>query len=107
MSPAACPGVLRQRGAGRAPARAGYQQVLETIARRPPLSLNWTACRTPLRILGTTLPRATPAREAWLLDHPLFTGRPGNPYLDTHGQRTDNAEAQHLLLCRGRGHRRR
>ena len=91
------PEVLRQQGMDVRLLLPAYQQVLETIA-PPTLVAELDVHGTPLRILGTTLPGT--ALQTWLLDHPLFTGRPGNPYLDTHGQPwPDNAE-RFLLLCR-------
>jgi starch synthase len=91
------PEVLRQQGMDVRLLLPAYQHVLETIA-PPTLVAELDVHGTPLSILGTTLPGT--GVETWLLDHPLFSERPGNPYLDAHGQPwPDNAE-RFLLLCR-------
>ncbi len=84
------PEVLRQQGMDVRLLLPGYQHVLETIE-RPFLVGQLEVAGTTLRILGTRLPGTEV--ETWLLEHPLFSWRPGNPYHDPHGQPwPDNAE---------------
>lgn len=91
------PEVLRQQGMDVRLLLPAYQQLLATIA-PPALVAELHVHGTALRLLGTTLPGT--GLHTWLLDHPLFTERPGNPYLDAHGQPwPDNAE-RFLLLSR-------
>ncbi len=76
------------------PPIARYWTALTRRARWP----NWSWRVSPLRILGTVLPGA--GVETWLLDHPSFAERPGNPYHDPDGQPwPDNAD-RFMLLSR-------
>jgi len=89
------PEVLRQQGMDVRLLLPGYQHVLETIE-RPSLVGQLDLAGTTLRILGTRLPGTEV--ETWLLEHPLFSWRPGNPYHDPRGQPwPDNAERFTLL----------
>ncbi|MBP6724878.1 MAG: glycogen/starch synthase, partial [Halioglobus sp.] len=89
------PEVLRQQGMDVRLLLPGYQHVLEAIE-RPSLVGQLDLAGTTVRILGTRLPGTEV--ETWLLEHPLFSWRPGNPYHDPQGQPwPDNAERFALL----------
>jgi starch synthase len=91
------PEVLRQQGMDVRLLLPAYQHVLESIA--PPVHVaDLEVDGAALRILGTRLPGTEV--ETWLLEHPLFSQRPGNPYHDSHGAPwPDNAD-RFMLLCR-------
>lgn len=91
------PEVLRQQGMDVRLLLPGYQHVLESIS-DPELVAELEVAGTALRILATRLPGTQ--LVTWLLDHPVFSQRPGNPYHDQHGQPwPDNAD-RFLLLSR-------
>ena len=91
------PEVLRQKGMDVRLLLPAYQHVLESIE-PPSLVVEMEVDGDALRILGTRLPGTEVT--TWLLDHPLFSQRPGNPYHDAHGAPwPDNAD-RYMLLCR-------
>ena len=91
------PEVLRQQGMDVRLLLPAYQHVLETID-PPTLVAALDLAGTPVRILATRLPGT--ALETWLVEHPLFSERPGNPYHDPRGNPwPDNAD-RFLLLSR-------
>lgn len=91
------PEVLRQQGVDVRLLLPAYRQVLDSIA--PPHTVaEMELAGTTLRILGTVLPGTQV--ETWLLDHPSFAERPGNPYHDAGGEPwRDNAD-RFMLLSR-------
>ena len=89
------PEVLRQQGMDVRLLLPAYQHVLESIE-PPALVAEMTLEGVPLRILSTRLPGTQ--TQTWLLEHPLFSQRPGNPYHDPHGKPwPDNADRFALL----------
>jgi starch synthase len=91
------PEVLRRKGMDVRLLMPAYQQVLESID-HPETLAELELAGTRLRILATELPGT--GVVTWLLDHPLFSERPGNPYHDPQGLPwPDNAD-RFLLLSR-------
>lgn len=91
------PEVLRQKGMDVRLLMPAYQQVLENID-EPTTVAELDLAGTRLRILATELPGT--GVVTWLLDHPSFSERSGNPYHDTQGNPwPDNAD-RFLLLSR-------
>jgi len=91
------PEVLRQQGMDVRLLLPAYQDVLESIE-SPVLVADLEVDGAALRILGTRLPGTE--LETWLLEHPLFSQRPGNPYHDPRGAPwPDNAD-RFMLLSR-------
>lgn len=89
------PEVLRLQGMDVRLLLPAYQQVLEAIE-PPGLVAEMEVGGTAVRILGTRLPGTE--LLTWLLDHPLFSRRPGNPYHDPQGLPwPDNADRFALL----------
>jgi starch synthase len=95
------PEVLRQQGMDVRLLMPAYHAVLQSIATTGPIPepiVELELAGTRLRILETCLPGT--ATTTWLLDHPLFAERPGNPYHDPQGDPwPDNAD-RFLLLSR-------
>ena len=50
-----------------------------------------------VRILHTRLPGSR--TQVWLVDHPLFSARMGNPYLDADGEPWPDNGERYLLFC--------
>lgn len=91
------PEVLRQKGVDVRLLMPAYRHVLDAIE-TPELVVEMDLAGTRLRILATTLPGTE--TTTWLLEHPLFSERPGNPYHDPTGKPwPDNAD-RFLLLSR-------
>jgi len=91
------PEVLRQQGMDVRLLMPAYQHVLAAIE-TPELVIELELAGTRLRILATLLPGT--GVTVWLLDHPIFSERSGNPYHNPAGQPwPDNAE-RFLLLSR-------
>ncbi len=68
---------------------------------RPTLVAELEVAGTALRILATRLPGTQ--LDTWLLEHPLFSERPGNPYHDPQGKPwPDNADRFMLFVAGGR-----
>jgi len=89
------PEVLRQQGMDVRLLLPAYQHVLEAIG-PPALVAHMEVEGMQLRILSTYLPGTK--LETWLLEHPLFSHRPGNPYHDPQGNPwPDNADRFALL----------
>lgn len=76
------PEVLRQQGMDVRLLLPAYQQLLASIP-APRCIAEMHVAGTGLRILATRLPGTE--LETWLLDHPLFSQRAGNPYHDHEG----------------------
>jgi starch synthase len=92
------PEVLRQQGMDVRLLLPGYRQLLEGLAAPAEPVAQMTVAGTVLRLLATTLPGT--GVTTWLLEHPWFSARAGNPYLDADGRPwPDNAE-RFLLLSR-------
>ncbi len=89
------PEVLRQQGMDVRLLLPGYQHVLESI--EPPREVaQFDVGGTTVRIVATQLPGTE--LETWLLEHPLFSQRPGNPYHNPDGEPwPDNADRFALL----------
>lgn len=51
-----------------------------------------------VRVLHTRLPGSR--TQVWLVDHPLFSARMGNPYLDADGEPWPDNGERYLLFCR-------
>ena len=91
------PEVLRQNGMDVRLLLPAYQDVLRIIPAPMPVA-ELELAGTRIRILETRLPGT--ATVTWLLDHPLFAERPGNPYHDPRGHPwPDNAD-RFMLLSR-------
>lgn len=89
------PEVLRQQGMDVRLLLPAYQHVLDSIA-APEQVADMEVDGTALRILATVLPGT--GLVTWLLDHPVFSERPGDPYHDPQGiPWPDNAERFALL----------
>ncbi len=89
------PEVLRQQGMDVRLLLPAYQHVLETITPPTPVA-EFDLAGTRVRIVATRLPGT--GLETWLLEHPVFSQRPGNPYHDAHGNPwPDNADRFALL----------
>ncbi|MCB1729281.1 MAG: glycogen synthase GlgA [Halieaceae bacterium] len=91
------PEVLRQQGVDVRLLLPAYRHILDSID--PPRTVaELELAGTPLRLLGTVLPGT--GVETWLLDHPSFVARPGNPYHGPDGEPwPDNAD-RFMLLSR-------
>ena len=77
------PEVLRQQGVDVRLLLPAYRHILDSID--PPRTVaELELAGTPLRLLGTVLPGT--GVETWLLDHPSFVARPGNPYHGPDGE---------------------
>lgn len=50
-----------------------------------------------VRVLHTRLPASR--TQVWLVDHPLFSARTGNPYLDADGEPWPDNGERYLLFC--------
>lgn len=91
------PEVLRQQGADVRLLLPAYHHILESIIRPEPVAELEVAGKH-LRIVATVLPGTEVV--TWLVDHPLFSQRPGNPYHNDRGEPwPDNAD-RFLLLSR-------
>lgn len=92
------PEVLRQKGMDVRLLLPAYADVLASLAEAPVEVAELELAGTAARILKVRLPGT--AVVTWLLDHPIFSARPGNPYHDEQGNPwPDNAE-RFLLLSR-------
>ena len=93
----ALPEVLRQKGLDVRLLLPGYRHILQRI--EPPKAVaEVELAGTRVRILETLLPGT--GVQTWLLEHPLFSERPGNPYYDDQlVSWADNAE-RFLLFSR-------
>ncbi len=84
------PEVLRQQGLDVRLLLPAYQHVLESVE-SPTLVTELELAGTSVRIVATRLPGTE--LETWLLEHPVFSQRPGNPYHDPQGDPwPDNAD---------------
>tara|TARA_R110001599_G_scaffold353881_1_gene602071 strand:- start:56138 stop:57583 length:1446 start_codon:yes stop_codon:yes gene_type:complete len=91
------PEVLRQQGMDVRLLLPGYQPVLDTLESAAPMA-EFEVAGTQVGLVSTRLPATE--LEVWLLVHPLFSERPGNPYHDPEGHPwPDNAD-RFLLLSR-------
>ena len=70
------PEVLRQQGLDVRLLLPAYQHVLESVE-SPTLVTELELAGTSVRIVATRLPGTE--LETWLLEHPVFSQRPGNP----------------------------
>jgi starch synthase len=92
------PEVLRQSGVDVRLLLPAYADLLDSIDTVPATVVEMDLAGQEVRILETRLPD-TPL-VTWLVDHPLLSGRPGNPYHDAQGiPWPDNAE-RFMLLSR-------
>lgn len=92
------PEVLRQNGADVRLLLPAYADLLTNLSEPPAVAAEIALPDTPVRVLETRLPDT--ALVTWLVDHPSFSERPGNPYHDEHGTPwPDNAD-RFLLLSR-------
>ena len=92
------PEVLRQNGVDVRLLLPAYGDLLESLDTRPPLVAELELSGQTVRILEARLPDT--ALATWLVEHPLFSQRPGNPYHDPQGKPwADNAE-RFMLLSR-------
>ena len=91
------PEVLRQQGLDVRLLLPGYQHVLDSLTTTEVVT-ELELAGTVVRILATRMPGT--GLETLLLQHPLFSERPGNPYHDPQGNPwPDNAD-RFLLLSR-------
>jgi starch synthase len=91
------PEVLRQKGLDVRLLLPAYQDILQSIE-RPVVVAELELDGTGVQVVETRLPGTE--LITWLLHHPLFSQRPGNPYHDEQGiPWADNAD-RFLLLSR-------
>jgi len=91
------PEVLRQQGLDVRLLLPGYQDVLEKLETLAPIA-RFEVAGIPVELGATRLPGTE--LEVWLLQHPVFSQRPGNPYHNPAGHPwPDNAD-RFLLLSR-------
>jgi starch synthase len=94
----ALPDVLRQAGLDVRLLLPAYADVLASIGAEPSVLAELDLAGQGVRILETRMPD-TPL-VTWLVDHPVFSRRAGNPYHDDQGNPwVDNPE-RFILLCR-------
>jgi len=92
------PEVLRQKGMDARLLLPAYGDLLARLKVAPRTVAELELAGAVVRILETRLP-GTPL-ITWLLEHPLFSGRCGNPYQDEQGEPwPDNAD-RFMLLSR-------
>ena len=92
------PEVLRQQGVDVRLFLPAYADVLADLVEPPGVVAELDVSGTPVHILETELPGT--GLVTWLLQHPMFSERPGNPYHDGAGHPwPDNAD-RFLLFCR-------
>lgn len=92
------PEVLRQKGMDVRLLLPAYADVLSGLEAPAETLIELHLAGYDVCILKTCLPGTQ--LEVWLLDHPLFSARPGNPYHDEEGNPwPDNAE-RFMLLSR-------
>lgn len=91
------PEVLRRKGMDVRLLVPGYRDVLDSAVDAETVA-TLDLAGTTVQVLETRLPGTE--LVVWLLQHPLFSERPGNPYLDDYGEPwVDNAE-RFMLFCR-------
>lgn len=96
------PEVLRQQGLDVRLLLPAYADLLRGLASPPEEMAELELAGHSVRILQCYLP-GTPLRT-WLVEHPMFSERPGNPYHDDSGVPwPDNAD-RFLLLSRAAAH---
>jgi starch synthase len=96
------PEVLRQKGMDVRLLLPAYGDVLRDLAAPPDAVHELELPEYRVRILECRLPGT--ALRTWLLEHPMFSGRGGNPYQDDSGAPwPDNAD-RFLLLSRVAAH---
>ena len=85
------PEVLRENGVDVRLLLPAYSDLLESIDTPPAAGAELQLAGETVRILETRLPDTS--LVTWLVDHPLFSARPGNPYHDEKGNPwPDNAD---------------
>ena len=92
------PDVLRQGGVDVRLLLPAYADLLASIDGQPAVVGELDLAGQPARLLETHLPD-TPL-VTWLVDHPLFSARPGNPYHDPQGNPWEDNADRFMLLCR-------
>mgnify|MGYP001820750436 CR=1 FL=1 len=92
------PEVLRQDGLDVRLLLPAYADLLASIDGQPAVVAELELAGQSVRILETHLPD-TPL-VTWLVDHPLFSDRPGNPYHDPLGKPWEDNPDRFMLLCR-------
>ena len=91
------PEVLRQKGMDVRLLIPAYRDVLDSLD-TPPTVATLELAGTIVRVLETRLPGTE--LTTWLLEHPLFSERSGNPYHDEQGQPWPDNAQRFLLLSR-------
>lgn len=92
------PDVLQQQGVDVRLLLPAYGEILATLEPAPAEVARLELAGEAVRILETALPGT--AVVTWLVDHPLFSERLGNPYHDEHGHPWDDNAERFLLLSR-------
>lgn len=96
------PGALNQEGLDVRLLLPAYADVLAALETPAELVAEFELAGQAVHILQTRLPNS--GVPVWLLQHPLFSSRPGNPYQDHSGHPwPDNAE-RFMLLSRAAAH---
>jgi starch synthase len=96
------PEVLRQQGLDVRLLLPAYADVLGGLQAPPAVVADLDLAGHKVRILECCLPGTL--LRTWLLEHPLFSARPGNPYHDDSGAPwPDNAD-RFMLLSRAAAH---
>jgi starch synthase len=92
------PSVLHQSGMDVRLLLPAYQDVLERVEGTPSRVATIALSGTPVDVLETRLPGTE--LPTWLLHHPIFSERPGNPYHDASGQPWPDNAQRFMLLSR-------
>ena len=92
------PEVLRGNGVDVRLLLPAYGDLLESIDTPPAVGVALELGGETVRILETRLPDTS--LVVWLVDHPLFSDRPGNPYHDPQGNPWEDNPDRFMLLCR-------
>jgi len=94
----ALPEVLRREGLDVRLLLPAYGEVLARLDTAPEVIAALDLAGEPARLLQCLLPGT--GLVTWLLDHPSFSARPGNPYQDASGADWPDNAQRFLRLCR-------
>ncbi|MEZ5570316.1 MAG: glycogen synthase GlgA [Halioglobus sp.] len=96
------PEVLRQQGMDVRLLLPAYADLLANLEAPPVHKVELQVAGQPVRVLECLLPGT--ALRTWLLEHPLFSERPGNPYHDAQGVAWPDNPERFLLFSRVAAH---
>lgn len=92
------PEVMRQLGVDVRLLLPAYADILSTLDPAPATVAELELAGAVVRILETRLPGT--GVTTWLVDHPFFSERPGNPYHDEQGNPWEDNAERFMLLSR-------